>query len=58
MARDFLFEQVWGYDAELGVKALAVCVRRLRLKIEEDPDDPKFLLTVRGYGYKLVAPET
>ena len=57
MARDFLFEQIWGYDAELGVKALAVCVRRLRMKIEEDPDDPRYLLTVRGFGYKLVCPE-
>ena len=54
MARDFLFEQIWGYDAELGVKALAVCVRRLRMKIEQDPDCPSRLLTVRGYGYKLV----
>lgn len=57
MARDFLFEQVWGYDAELGVKALAVCMRRLRIKIEEDPDNPRYLLTVRGFGYKLVAPD-
>jgi DNA-binding response OmpR family regulator len=53
MPRDFLFEQVWGYDAELGVKALAVCVRRLRMKIETDPDKPVRLSTVRGYGYKL-----
>lgn len=57
MARDFLFEQVWGYDAELGVKALAVCMRRLRIKIEVDPDNPRYLLTVRGFGYKLVAPD-
>lgn len=58
MARDFLFEQVWGYDAELGVKALAVCIRRLRLKVEADPDNPIYIQTVRGYGYKLVAPES
>lgn len=53
LSRDYIFEQVWGYDAELGVKALAVCVRRLRCKIEADPDRPHYLHTVRGYGYKL-----
>jgi DNA-binding response OmpR family regulator len=53
LSRDWIFEEVWGYDAELGVKALAVCVRRLRCKIEADPDHPRYLHTVRGYGYKL-----
>jgi DNA-binding response OmpR family regulator len=55
LARDWLFEQVWGYDAELGVKTLAVYVRRLRCKIEADPDNPRYLLTVRGYGYKMAS---
>ncbi|HZT43224.1 MAG TPA: response regulator transcription factor [Chthonomonadaceae bacterium] len=54
LERGWLFEQVWGYDAELGIKTLAVTIRRLRCKIEDNPDDPKYLLTVRGYGYKLV----
>jgi two-component system response regulator VicR len=53
LARDWIFEEVWGYDAELGVKALAVCIRRLRCKIEADPERPALLHTVRGYGYKL-----
>ncbi|HLK56530.1 MAG TPA: response regulator transcription factor [Chthonomonadaceae bacterium] len=53
LSRDWIFEEVWGYDADLGVKALAVCVRRIRCKIELDPDQPQFLQTVRGYGYKL-----
>jgi DNA-binding response OmpR family regulator len=57
LARDWLFEQVWGYDAELGVKTLAVYIRRLRCKIEDDPDNPCLLRTVRGFGYQLVAPE-
>ncbi len=55
LATDWIFENVWGYDAEMGVKTLAVYVRRLRRKIEADPDHPCFLLTVRGFGYKLTA---
>lgn len=57
LAKDYLFENVWGYDAELATKALAVYVRRLRQKLEADPDQPRFLLTVRGFGYKLVNPD-
>ncbi len=53
LATEWIFENVWGYTAELGVKALAVYVRRVRSKIEADPNCPKFLVTVRGYGYKL-----
>jgi DNA-binding response OmpR family regulator len=53
LARDWIFEEVWGYDAELGVKTLAVCVRRIRCKIEADPERPIYLQTIRGYGYKL-----
>ncbi len=54
LARDWIFEEVWGCDAELGVKVLAVCVRRIRCKIESNPDEPRYLQTVRGFGYKLV----
>jgi DNA-binding response OmpR family regulator len=57
MNKDYLFETVWGYDADLATKALAVYVRRLRQKIELDPDHPRYLLTIRGFGYKLVNPD-
>jgi DNA-binding response OmpR family regulator len=53
LASDWIFENVWGYDADLGMKTLTVCVRRLRQKIEQDPDNPRLLQTVRGFGYKL-----
>jgi two-component system alkaline phosphatase synthesis response regulator PhoP len=53
LATDWIFENIWGFENELGVKTLAVYVRRLRRKIETDPDNPRYLLTVRGYGYKL-----
>ena len=55
LATDWIFENVWGYDADLGVKTLAVYVRRLRRKIEENPDAPRYLVTIRGFGYKLTA---
>lgn len=55
LERDWLFEQVWGYDADLGVKTLAVYVRRLRCKIEPNPDEPRYVRTVRGYGYKMAS---
>jgi two-component system, OmpR family, response regulator VicR len=56
LSRDWLYEQVWGYDAELGGKTLAVYVRRLRCKVEADPDNPRYILTVRGFGYKMAGP--
>lgn len=57
LATDWIFENVWGFDSEMGLKTLAVYIRRLRRKIEDDPDTPRFLLTVRGFGYKLTAGE-
>jgi DNA-binding response OmpR family regulator len=56
LASDWLFEQVWGMDAELGGKTLAVYIRRLRCKVEPDPDKPQYITTVRGYGYRMVSP--
>lgn len=53
----WLFQQIWGGASELGIKVLAVYMRRLRRKIELDMDHPQILLTVRGYGYKLAAPD-
>lgn len=51
--RNQLFETVWGYDSDLAGNLLAVYMRRLRRKIERDPEAPEYLHTVRGYGYKL-----
>jgi len=52
-SKDRIFEQLWGDDAELAGKTLVVHIRRLRQKIELNPTQPRHLLTVRGYGYKL-----
>jgi DNA-binding response OmpR family regulator len=56
LARKYLFEAVWGYDADLSPKTLAVYIRRLRMKIERDPEHPEYIHTVRGYGYRLAPP--
>ena len=53
LATDWIFENVWGYGAEFGIKTLTVYVRRVRAKIEQDPSKPRFLVTIRGHGYKL-----
>jgi DNA-binding response OmpR family regulator len=53
----WIFEQVWGYDADLGIKILAVYIRRLREKLENDPNNPTLIQTVRGFGYRLANAE-
>ena len=54
LTRDFLISQVWGHDYVGDTKTLDVHVKRLRQKIEEEPHRPRYLLTVRGLGYKFV----
>jgi two-component system, OmpR family, response regulator RegX3 len=46
---------VWGSDYVGDTKTLDVHVKRLRAKLEPDPANPVYLLTVRGLGYKLEA---
>ncbi len=53
MSREHLLEQVWGYDYFGDGRLVDVHVRRLRLKIEDDPPNPRYVVTVRGLGYKL-----
>jgi DNA-binding response OmpR family regulator len=55
VSRDFLVDQLWGDDQLNSDKSVAVYIRRIRQKIERDPDDPEILLTVRGFGYRVVA---
>ncbi len=53
LSREHLLERVWGYDYFGDGRLVDVHVRRLRTKIEADPANPRFILTVRGMGYKL-----
>lgn len=51
---DALCSAVWGADYYGYENSLGVHIRHLRQKLEENPSAPRFLLTVRGIGYKLV----
>lgn len=50
--REMLLETVWGYHYKADTRLVNVHVQRLRSKIEDDPDNPKIVTTVRGIGYK------
>jgi two-component system phosphate regulon response regulator PhoB len=51
--RDHLLHEVWGEQRFVTPRTVDVHVRRLREQIEKQPDDPKFLITVRGFGYRF-----
>jgi two-component system OmpR family response regulator len=51
--REQLMEKVWGYTFEGSKRTVDVHIRWLRQKIEDDPDTPKILVTVIGFGYKF-----
>ena len=53
LTRGQLIDRVWGADYVGDTKTLDVHVKRLRAKIEPDPASPKYLVTVRGLGYKF-----
>jgi DNA-binding response OmpR family regulator len=56
LSRDQLLERVWGYDYLGDSRLVDAHIRRLRVKIEDQPDDPRLVVTVRGIGYKLQVP--
>jgi two-component system response regulator RegX3 len=53
LTRMQLIDRVWGADYVGDTKTLDVHVKRLRAKIEPDPGAPRYLVTVRGLGYKF-----
>lgn len=52
-SRDVLLDRVWGRDAFVSARTVDVHIRWLRTHIEEDPNRPTRLLTIRGVGYKF-----
>lgn len=54
LTRDRLLEDVWGYDRFPTTRTVDAHIVRLRQKVEPRPDEPRFILTVHGTGYKFV----
>jgi DNA-binding response OmpR family regulator len=57
VTRQSILDRIWGADFVGDVGALDVYIRALRKKIEPDPDQPAYIKTLRGVGYRLEAPE-
>jgi two-component system response regulator RegX3 len=55
LTRDTLISRVWGADYVGDTKTLDVHIKRLRSKVEEDPANPRRIVTIRGLGYKYEA---
>lgn len=51
--REYLLEKIWGYDYYGETRTVDVHIRNLRKKIEENDKEPKYIVTVRGVGYKF-----
>ena len=54
VSRDTLLTEVWGHQREVATRTVDNFIVRLRKKLEADPADPRYLITVHGSGYKLV----
>jgi len=52
LSREEILDSVWGKDYFGELKIVDVNIRRLRIKIEDDPTNPSYITTVWGYGYK------
>ena len=51
--KEQIYEKVWGYDNAPDASNLSSFIRKLRLKIEPYPDNPRYIITVWGVGYKF-----
>jgi DNA-binding response OmpR family regulator len=54
VTRDRLLEEVWGYETYPTTRTVDNHILRLRQKLEEDPSNPRYILSIYGEGYKLV----
>lgn len=52
-SKEEIFTKVWGFDSDNDIPTITVHVRKLREKIEFDPSNPEYILTVWGVGYKF-----
>lgn len=53
ISRDDLLEKVWRYEYSTNTRTVDVHISKLRAKVEMNPDDPKYLVTLHGVGYML-----
>jgi DNA-binding response OmpR family regulator len=56
LSRERLLDAVWGWDYAVATRAVDARVAELRGALDDDPDDPRFIETVVGRGYRFVAP--
>ncbi len=55
VTRDALLTNVWGYDESITTRTIDNFILKIRQKIEDDPTNPKVIITIYGTGYKLIA---
>ena len=55
VSRDRILSSVWGYEHKIETRVIDVHIRNLRRKIEEDPSQPRYILSVPGIGYRFAA---
>ncbi|MGC2935894.1 winged helix-turn-helix domain-containing protein, partial [Enterococcus faecium] len=55
--RDRLLDRIWNFDFAGQSRIVDVHVSHLRVKIERDPKHPKYLVSIRGFGYKFQEPK-
>lgn len=55
VSRDDLLTNVWGYDKSISTRTVDNFILKLRQKLEDDPANPKYIITIHGIGYRLIA---
>jgi len=55
LSREEILHKVWGEDNSVELKIVDVNIRRLRVKLEDQPTNPEFITTIWGFGYKWEA---
>jgi two-component system alkaline phosphatase synthesis response regulator PhoP len=55
LSREVLLQEVWGYTSVPYTRTVDVHIAWLRQKLEEDPKQPKHILTIHGMGYKFIS---
>ncbi len=57
VSREILLSKIWDFDYSVGSRLVDVHISHLREKIEKDPKNPEYIITVRGFGYKFEVPK-